>query len=204
MVELIGTWPKTKVTMTWGSPHFRVEDKIFSGWGAGKDGRYATSAKLDKDKQAALVASDPRFEVAAYVGKHGWVTFTPGDKPNLGELEALLLESYRNVAPKKLVEQLDSAAPVKAKTPAKATVKKATPKALAPAPAKAKKADKAKPTAKAAAARGAAVKATSTGRAAAGGTAAKRAAVKASSSTRAAPKAAPKAKNDAKSAKPKR
>lgn len=108
LVELIGTWPETKVTMTWGEPHFRVGDKIFSGWGAHKDGRYSMGAKLDKDKQAALVASDPRFEVAPYVGKHGWVSFTPGDKPDLGEIEALLLESYRNVASKTQVARLDA------------------------------------------------------------------------------------------------
>ena len=108
LVELIGTWPDTKVTMTWGEPHFRVGDKIFSGWGAHKDGRYSMGAKLDKDKQAALVASDPRFEVAPYVGKHGWVSFTPGDKPDLGEIEALLVESYRNVASKTQVARLDA------------------------------------------------------------------------------------------------
>lgn len=108
LVELIAKWPETKVTMTWGEPHFRVGDKIFSGWGAHKDGRYSMGIKLDKDKQAAFVASDPRFAIAPYVGKHGWVSFHPGDEPDLGEVEALLLESYRNVAPKTLVAKLDA------------------------------------------------------------------------------------------------
>ena len=108
LVELIAKWPETKVTMTWGEPHFRVGDKIFSGWGAQKDGRYSMGIKLDKDKQAAFVASDPRFAIAPYVGKHGWVSFHPGDEPDLGEVEALLLESYRNVAPKTLVAKLDA------------------------------------------------------------------------------------------------
>ncbi len=165
--------------MTWGSPHFRVGDKIFGGWGADKDGRYSTSAKLDKDKQAALVASDSRFEVAAYVGKHGWVTFYPGDAPDLGELEALVLESYRNIAPKKLVAQLDgeaklakSAAKAKpaGKKPAKAAAKKKPAAKAATAKASTAKAAtaKAKPVrqppkpARAAAARPAAVRATST------------------------------------------
>lgn len=108
LVELIAKWPETKVTMTWGEPHFRVGDKIFSGWGAHKDGRYSMGIKLDKDKQAAFVASDPRFAIAPYVGKHGWVSFHPGDEPDLGEVEALLLESYRNVAPRTLVAKLDA------------------------------------------------------------------------------------------------
>jgi predicted DNA-binding protein (MmcQ/YjbR family) len=109
LVVLVATLPNTRVTLTWGEPHFRVGDKIFGGWGAHKDGRYLLSAKLDKDKQAALVASDPRFQVAPYVGKHGWVAFQPGDDPDLGELEALVLESYRLIAPAKLVAQLPAA-----------------------------------------------------------------------------------------------
>jgi predicted DNA-binding protein (MmcQ/YjbR family) len=143
MLELLGTLPDAKVTMTWGSPHFRVSDKIFSGWGADKDGRYSMSAKLDKDKQAALVASDPRFQVAAYVGKHGWVSFTPGDKPDLGEIEALLLESYRNVATKAQVAKLDGEAQPARKAAAKPAMKQPAAKA------KAAKATKTTPTAKA-------------------------------------------------------
>ena len=155
LVELIGTWPETKVTMTWGEPHFRVGDKIFGGWGAHKDGRYSMGAKLDKDKQAALVASDPRFAVAPYVGKHGWVTFTPGDDPDVGELEALLLESYRNIASKAQLAKLDaggggSGAAAAAKKPAPAAKRKKAP-AKKPAPAakaKAKAATKAPAKAK--------------------------------------------------------
>jgi predicted DNA-binding protein (MmcQ/YjbR family) len=150
LVDLIGTWPDTKVTMTWGEPHFRVGDKIFGGWGAHKDGRYSMGAKLDKDKQAALVASDPRFTVAPYVGKHGWVTFTPGDAPELGELEALLLESYRNIASKAQLARLDAGG-------GPAGTKKAKAGRPAPKPAKAKPAKKAvakpRPAAKKAVAR---------------------------------------------------
>lgn len=158
LVELIGTWPETKVTMTWGEPHFRVGDKIFGGWGAHKDGRYSMGAKLDKDKQAALVASDPRFTVAPYVGKHGWVTFTPGDDPDVGELEALLLESYRNIASKAQLAKLyagsgGGGAKAKAtKAPAKKPARKAPAKKPAPVAAKAAvkapAAKKAKPAAK--------------------------------------------------------
>lgn len=115
LAKLVATLPQTKVTITWGEPHFRVGEKIFGGWGQGKDGRYSVGVKLDKDKQAALVASDPRFAVAPYVGKHGWVSFYPGEDPNLGELEALVVESYCNIAPAALAAQVrggsDAAAP---------------------------------------------------------------------------------------------
>ncbi|MBK7536531.1 MAG: MmcQ/YjbR family DNA-binding protein [Myxococcales bacterium] len=102
LAKLVATLPATKITITWGEPHFRVGEKIFSGWGQGKDGRYSVGIKLDKDKQAALVASDSRFEVAPYVGKHGWASFFPGDDPDLSELEALVVESYCNIAPRHL------------------------------------------------------------------------------------------------------
>lgn len=122
MVAYVATLPQTKVTITWGEPHFRVGEKIFSGWGlimernerrlgsgvAGHDGVWRMGAKLHPDKQAALIASDPRFVIAPYVGKYGWVSFAPGPTPNWGEIEALLLESYYNIAPKKLVKELMS------------------------------------------------------------------------------------------------
>ena len=109
LAKLVSTLPSTKVTITWGEPHFRVGEKIFSGWGQGKDGRYSVGIKLDKDKQAALVASDPRFEVAPYVGKHGWASFFPGEDPDLAELEALVVESYCNIAPRALAAKARAA-----------------------------------------------------------------------------------------------
>jgi len=94
--------PNTKVTMTWGSPHMRVGDKIFTGWGLEDDGEsWSFSVKLDKDKQAALVQSDPRFAIAAYTGKYGGTTMTvKKGEEDWGEIAALVEEGYRNVAPK--------------------------------------------------------------------------------------------------------
>jgi predicted DNA-binding protein (MmcQ/YjbR family) len=146
LVEFVATLPGTRVTLTWGEPHFRVGDKIFSGWGMHKDGRYAIGAKLDKDKQAALVASDRRFQIAPYVGKHGWVSFFPGANPDLGELEALLLESYRNIAPKALSARLRAGAILVAAPTASQSAKNQTraAKPAVPRPAAAKTAKTAK------------------------------------------------------------
>ncbi len=118
--------PETKVTMTWGAPHIRVGEKIFTGWGLAEDEKsWSFSAKIDKDKQAAMVASDKRFTVAAYVGKHGWVSVEiRKGKENWGEIAALVEESYRNIAPKKLVAQL-GAPPAKKKAAKKKAAKNA-------------------------------------------------------------------------------
>jgi hypothetical protein len=96
--------PETKVTMTWGCPHMRVRDKIFTGWSLDDDGRsWSFSVKLDKDKQAALVGSDPRFSV--HYGR-ATLRVAKGDE-DWAEIAALVEESYRNIAPKKLVAMLD-------------------------------------------------------------------------------------------------
>ena len=90
--------PDTCVTLTWGSPHFRIggaKGKIFAGWGQAKDGSWSLGVKVDPTLQSALVASDTRFKVAAYVGRYGWVDFTPSGKPNWGEVEALVATSYQ-------------------------------------------------------------------------------------------------------------
>jgi hypothetical protein len=124
--------PDTKVTMTWGSPHMRVGEKIFTGWGLEDDKRHwSFSVKLDKDKQAALVQSDPRFAIAAYTGKYGGTTMTvaKGDE-DWGEIAALVEEGYRNIAPKKLIAMLGAAPAPKAKAKARRSPKpaKAKPK----------------------------------------------------------------------------
>lgn len=51
--------------------------------------------------------------------KSGWVsaTITAGDRPKMDLLRAWVLESYRAVAPKKLLKEIDAKSP-KAATPA--------------------------------------------------------------------------------------
>jgi predicted DNA-binding protein (MmcQ/YjbR family) len=91
--------PDAVETITWGEPHFRVGGKIFGGVGR-SDGREVTSAKLEKPHAEALLL-DPRFSPAPYVGKHGWVQFAL-EAVTPAELERLVHESYRLVAPKRV------------------------------------------------------------------------------------------------------
>jgi predicted DNA-binding protein (MmcQ/YjbR family) len=116
--DLVLALPGTKLTMPWGSPHFRVGEKILTGCpeNAGPDSHF--SVKMDVTLQQALCASDPRFAPAPYGGKHGWVVVRFGAKPDWKEIATLVEGSYRLIAPKKLVAQLDGA---KAGTRAKAT-----------------------------------------------------------------------------------
>lgn len=98
--------PDTVETETWGSPHFRVNDKIFAGFG-GEGERPTVGFKLEKDEASFLVASDPRITRAPYVGKHGWVTMDVGGRVAWRRVAEYVETSYRLIAPKRSIAKLD-------------------------------------------------------------------------------------------------
>lgn len=89
--------PNTRETLSWGSPHFRVGDKIFCGFGEEK-GRLAIGFKLEMDHADAVI-QDPRFWRAPYVGRYGWVSMGVTPKMNWKHVKAFVAESYRLIAP---------------------------------------------------------------------------------------------------------
>ena len=99
--------PETEETPTWGKPHFRVKRKIFAGYGEEK-GRETIGFKLEMEHAELLVQNDKRFTRAPYVGHKGWVSMDAAGAKDEKELRSLILESYRLIAPKKLVAQLDA------------------------------------------------------------------------------------------------
>ena len=99
--------PDTKETPTWGQPHFRVGEKIFSGLGEEK-GVLTVGAKLEMDHADAMVRR-PGFSRAPYVGHKGWVSIDVTQVNDWGEIEALIHESYRLIAPKKTRAQWEAA-----------------------------------------------------------------------------------------------
>jgi predicted DNA-binding protein (MmcQ/YjbR family) len=103
--ELCLALPATAEVAAWGHPTFRVGGKIFASFG-GDDIGGTLGVKTTPDLQAALVASDDRFVVAAYVGKHGWVSMTLRGRVDWNEVDALVRGSYRLIAPAKLARSL--------------------------------------------------------------------------------------------------
>jgi predicted DNA-binding protein (MmcQ/YjbR family) len=97
-------FPDTKLTMTWGSPHFRVGEKIFCGFGA-EDGKQVLGVKLVM-AHARSIIKDKRFWPAAYVGKHGWVSMDVTQRKSWDEVAALIRESYGLIAPKASLAKL--------------------------------------------------------------------------------------------------
>jgi predicted DNA-binding protein (MmcQ/YjbR family) len=96
--------PDTKLTMTWGSPHFRVGEKIFCGFGA-ENGKQVIGVKLGMSHARSIVKK-ARFWPAPYVGKHGWVSMDLAQRKSWDEVEQLIRESYQLIAPKASLSKL--------------------------------------------------------------------------------------------------
>ena len=105
--EICLSLPDTEETPTWGQPHFRVCGKIFAGFGEAKD-RTTIVFKLPM-ALADMVVEEPHFSRAPYVGQHGWVSLDVAGAKNWRRIEAMLLESYRLIAPKRTIEKLEAA-----------------------------------------------------------------------------------------------
>lgn len=128
--KIIGRLPEAVEDTPWGSIHWKVRGKIFGGWGRDAKEGSSIGFKTDKELQAMLVKSDPRFSIAAYVGKHGWVDMKLAEKPDWAEVEHFIVESYRMIAPAKLAAQLGGAAPAPAKKPARRAAAKPSKKPM--------------------------------------------------------------------------
>lgn len=95
--------PETTEIETWGHPTFRVREKIFAGFSVGESGP-SIGCKQTHADQAVLV-KDPRFSVARYVGRHGWISLVADEVP-WPMIEDLVLKSYRLIAPKTLARRV--------------------------------------------------------------------------------------------------
>jgi hypothetical protein len=99
--------PEAHEVEAWGEPTFRVRNKLFAMFAAGNHqggGRPAVWCKAAPGNQALMVRAEPeRYFVPPYVGPSGWVGVWLDRNPDWSEVQGLLCDSYRLVAPKKLV-----------------------------------------------------------------------------------------------------
>ena len=102
--KLSASYPETAEVEAWGHPTFRVRGKIFASFGE-HEGAPRIGCKQTRIDQSVLT-EDPRFQVAPYVGKHGWIVIRIEDVP--WDMVADLVDrSYRLIAPKSLVKGLE-------------------------------------------------------------------------------------------------
>jgi predicted DNA-binding protein (MmcQ/YjbR family) len=112
-------YPGATEEFPWGERVMKVKGKVFVFLGKGQP--FSLSVKLPQS--SALALSLPFAEPTGYgLGKSGWVTARfAKHTPNLDLLRSWIDESYRAVAPVKLVKtlpSLDGAEPAPAKKPA--------------------------------------------------------------------------------------
>src|SRR3954469_6100295 len=94
----------------WGESVAKVNKKIFVFFGAGEGTPdIGIAVKLDESLEQALAV--PGASPTGYgLGKAGWVSITLGGsgQPRLAVLKDWVEESYRRVAPKRLVKELEA------------------------------------------------------------------------------------------------
>jgi predicted DNA-binding protein (MmcQ/YjbR family) len=108
--ELALGYPGAYEEFPWGHRAIKVKKKTFI-FLARDDEKFSLSVKLPASSVAALTL--PFASPTEYgLGKSGWVTarFGPDDEVPLELLGSWLDESYRAIAPKKMVAQLPPAA----------------------------------------------------------------------------------------------
>jgi predicted DNA-binding protein (MmcQ/YjbR family) len=90
------------------APAFRVRQKLFL---VVAESREYVTCKAPPGVQELMVGSDPRrYFVPPYVGAKGWIGVRLDPRPRWDDMLELIDESYRLVAPKRLVAQLDDRA----------------------------------------------------------------------------------------------
>lgn len=127
--DLALAYPEATEAFPWDHRAFKVNGKAFAFTGFNKETGFSITLKLPLSCKAAL--REAFAETTGYgLGKHGWITATfPQEKDApLDLLCAWLDESYRAVAPKKLLAALDAHHPASDKKKIAAKGKAAPPK----------------------------------------------------------------------------
>ena len=116
-------YPGAHEDFPWGERAIKVKGKVFVFMRADENGLVFTAKLTSLHADAMLL---PFSAPCGYgMGKHGWVTarFGPKQSAPIPILRAWIDESFRNVAPKKVVAELDGIAPAK-KVRAKTTTRR--------------------------------------------------------------------------------
>ncbi|PXA70368.1 MmcQ/YjbR family DNA-binding protein [Cryobacterium arcticum] len=107
-------FPEAVEVLAWGRPTFRAGKKIFITAGSSMDRPHSIVFKPDPEERRALV-QDSRFFVPPYFGPAGWLAIDFGaPDTDWVELAELVETSYRQVALKRQLRELDAGRPARA------------------------------------------------------------------------------------------
>ncbi len=105
-------YPEAREDFPWGERVVKVRGKIFAF--LGRDGERALSLTVKLPRSGLLALGLPQVAPTGYgLGGSGWIsaTLARGDEVPFHWLEQWIDESYRAVAPRRLVEQVGTRAP---------------------------------------------------------------------------------------------
>ena len=99
--------PEAHEVEAWGEPTFRIRNKLFAMYAHAENhhggGQAAVWCKAAPGNQALMVRGEPgRYFVPPYVGPSGWVGVWLDRNPDWSEVQELMSDSYKLVAPKRL------------------------------------------------------------------------------------------------------
>ena len=102
--------PEAREVAAWGEPTFRIK-KMFAMYASAGNhhgsGRPAVWIKAAPGRQARMVKTAPaRFFVPPYMGPDGWLGVWLDDVCDWRELEDILRDAHRLVAPPKLLKTM--------------------------------------------------------------------------------------------------
>ena len=109
--EIALALPEATEVVAHGRPTFRC-GKMFANYGGGEKG---TKVRHDQsilfipdDSERQALEEDSRFFVPAYLGAYGWLGLLLDDATDWTEVAELLDASYRQIAPKRAIVELDT------------------------------------------------------------------------------------------------
>ena len=119
-------YPGVREDHPWGESAFKVKDKVFVFTNVTKDALHVT-VKLPRSREFALEMHAFTKPTGYGLGKAGWITAEFGAKnnPPLDILEAWIDESFRAVAPKKVVAAMEAKATGATSSSARAPARRA-------------------------------------------------------------------------------
>ncbi|MFD8963286.1 MmcQ/YjbR family DNA-binding protein [Streptomyces anulatus] len=93
--------PDTTEKLAWGQPTFRVAGKIFASLG---DDETAMGVKCPREDRAGLIAAEPEkfFIREGHDDHYAWMRVRLSALEDEAELAAILADSWRQVAPRRL------------------------------------------------------------------------------------------------------
>ena len=97
--------PATTEKPSYGTPGFRVKDKLFAR--IREEGGVLVVWTGPGEKEGLIEAEPERFFRPAYVGHLGWIGVHLDIDPDWDEVAEMVRDAYRHVAPKRLVAELD-------------------------------------------------------------------------------------------------